>query len=167
MFGVNSWELVVLALLFVLLFGPDRLPEIASQVARLLAELRQATDSATSELTRELDAASREVKRTEATFRQAGDAVVKGITKPPPGTSAAGAVPAKRESAEPADGDADTNTDALGFRRTAAEAASALSRSGDGDAEVGAGQPTEDDAYGGGEDGGGEDGDAYAADGAA
>jgi|GEM_PF-5705745 sec-independent protein translocase protein TatB len=80
MLGVNTWELALLALLFILLFGPERLPEIMGQVSRLLTDLREMTESATSELTSELAAASEEMQRTEAVLRDAGDTVTKALT---------------------------------------------------------------------------------------
>lgn len=80
MLGVNTWEVALLALLFILLFGPERLPEIMGQVTRLLTDLRKMTDSATSELRRELAAASEELQRTESVIRDAGDSVTKALT---------------------------------------------------------------------------------------
>lgn len=54
MFGVGFGELVVLAFLAVLVFGPDRLPELAQQAGRLLKQLRQFATNARDELRSEL-----------------------------------------------------------------------------------------------------------------
>lgn len=62
MFNINGWELVIIGVLFILLFGPDRLPEVAGQMGRLLRDVRRMTEGATAELTRELDLAAREMR---------------------------------------------------------------------------------------------------------
>jgi sec-independent protein translocase protein TatB len=68
-FNVNGWELVILAVIALIVFGPERLPEVAAQVGKLLREVRQAADSATAEFTRELEAAAREAKDLESDLR--------------------------------------------------------------------------------------------------
>ncbi|MFH1597421.1 MAG: twin-arginine translocase TatA/TatE family subunit [Pseudomonadota bacterium] len=50
MFGISLEELIVLAVLAFILFGPQKLPEYAEKLGRLVAKLRQAS----SELTREV-----------------------------------------------------------------------------------------------------------------
>ena len=45
MFGVSITELVVIFAVALLAFGPRKLPEIASGLGRLAAELRKASDS--------------------------------------------------------------------------------------------------------------------------
>ncbi|HET8795086.1 MAG TPA: twin-arginine translocase TatA/TatE family subunit, partial [Arthrobacter sp.] len=39
MFGINGLEFVVLAVIAVLVIGPERLPEYAAQLGRLVKEL--------------------------------------------------------------------------------------------------------------------------------
>ena len=39
--GINGSELLVLAVLAVVILGPEKLPEYASQLARLVKELRK------------------------------------------------------------------------------------------------------------------------------
>lgn len=151
MFGVNSWEIVVLALLFVLLFGPDRLPEIASQAGRLLAELRQASESATAELTKELEAATREAKLTEAALRDVGDTMVKGITDVAEGSSAGGSGSVSGTSRTASGGEGAVDSGAARFSRSAADAAAALSATDESPDAIEAGAsdadtPTADDA---------------------
>ena len=48
--GIDLETLLVLAVLAFILFGPERLPELAEKLGRLVAKLRQAS----SELTREV-----------------------------------------------------------------------------------------------------------------
>jgi sec-independent protein translocase protein TatB len=57
MFGLenlNSWHLLVLALLGVFIFGPDRLPKAIADGVRMLRNLRNMARNATSDLSREL-----------------------------------------------------------------------------------------------------------------
>jgi Sec-independent protein translocase protein TatA len=50
MFGISLEELIVLAVLAFILFGPQKLPEYAEKLGRLVAKLRQAS----ADLTREV-----------------------------------------------------------------------------------------------------------------
>jgi sec-independent protein translocase protein TatB len=54
MFNLDSWKLVVLALLAVFLFGPERLPKVISEIARFLVTVRTIARNATNDLSREL-----------------------------------------------------------------------------------------------------------------
>lgn len=66
MFNVNPWEVVLIGIIFLVVFGPEQLPEIAIQLGRLYREIREAADAAGSELSRELEAAAREAQQAEA-----------------------------------------------------------------------------------------------------
>ena len=55
MFDIGLPEFVVLALLALIVFGPDRLPTMALQAAKLLKSLRAKASAATAELTTGLD----------------------------------------------------------------------------------------------------------------
>ncbi len=48
-FGISFTELLVLAALAFILFGPEKLPEYAEKAGRLIARLRQATSEATEQ----------------------------------------------------------------------------------------------------------------------
>ncbi|MBZ5740714.1 sec-independent translocase [Nocardioides mangrovi] len=50
MFGIGLPELAVLTVVGILVFGPDKLPELARQSARMLKRARQLADSARDEL---------------------------------------------------------------------------------------------------------------------
>ena len=54
MFGIGLGELAVIALVAVVVFGPDRLPEFARQAGRFLHRMRQFATSTRDELRTEL-----------------------------------------------------------------------------------------------------------------
>lgn len=54
MFGVGLAELAVIALVAILVFGPDRLPELAKQAGGMLRKARDFANSARDELRDEL-----------------------------------------------------------------------------------------------------------------
>src|SRR5881227_2291977 len=57
MFGLenlNTWHILVLVLLGIFIFGPDKLPKAISDGVRMLRNLRSMARNATSDLSREL-----------------------------------------------------------------------------------------------------------------
>lgn len=54
MFGIGFMELAVIALVAMVAFGPDRLPDVARQAARLLTQARRMAHAARDELRTEL-----------------------------------------------------------------------------------------------------------------
>ncbi len=54
MFGVGLTEMAVIAVIAVLVFGPDRLPELAKQAGGLLRQLRTMANTARDEIREEL-----------------------------------------------------------------------------------------------------------------
>lgn len=47
MFGIDVEELLVIAVLALILFGPDKLPEYAAKLGRIVAKLREASTEVT------------------------------------------------------------------------------------------------------------------------
>ncbi len=54
MFDVGVWEILVIVVIGVIVFGPDRLPDYARQAGRMLRQVRQFAQSAQSDLRKEL-----------------------------------------------------------------------------------------------------------------
>lgn len=50
MFDINVWEIIAIAVLALLIFGPDKLPGLASDAARLLREVRRMATGARQDL---------------------------------------------------------------------------------------------------------------------
>ncbi len=55
MFDIGLPELFVIALVALIVFGPDRLPEMAAQFGRWVSAIRQQANSATAELKKSAD----------------------------------------------------------------------------------------------------------------
>ncbi|HZD39014.1 MAG TPA: twin-arginine translocase TatA/TatE family subunit [Actinomycetes bacterium] len=55
MFNVGIGEIAVIVLVCLLVFGPERLPQIARQIGRFLGQLRLTTQSALDQLKQEAD----------------------------------------------------------------------------------------------------------------
>jgi sec-independent protein translocase protein TatB len=51
MLGVGGSEIVVIALIFLIIFGPSSLPKMARDVGRFVAEARRAVDDFKEEIT--------------------------------------------------------------------------------------------------------------------
>lgn len=49
-FDLNFTKLLILAVIALVIFGPERLPSLAAQAGRMLRELRRMAEGATSEL---------------------------------------------------------------------------------------------------------------------
>ena len=54
MFGIGFGELTMIAFIAVLVFGPDKLPDLAKQAAQLVRQLRRMANTARDELRDEL-----------------------------------------------------------------------------------------------------------------
>lgn len=104
-------HMIVVFLVVLVVFGPQKLPELARSFGKLMAEFRKASNdfkSAFEEEMRDLERQARiaELKKQVAEANAAADAAVKTSTNPPnltsaPGTSALAEAQANSQSAEP------------------------------------------------------------------
>jgi Tat protein translocase TatB subunit len=51
MFGIGTWELLIILVLALVILGPSKLPEVARQIGKTLHKLRRTVD----EVRREID----------------------------------------------------------------------------------------------------------------
>jgi sec-independent protein translocase protein TatB len=93
-------ELIVIAVVALLVFGPDRLPEVARNAAKLLQRFRAETQRSVDELKRaaEVQDLDRELRGLGRELRETRDEVTRGFTQavqsaggPPPRRDAGGA----------------------------------------------------------------------------
>ncbi|MCW2819169.1 MAG: sec-independent translocation protein [Marmoricola sp.] len=71
MFGIGLPELAVIMVVAVIVFGPDKLPDLARQAGRLVRQLRTLADSAQDQLREELGPEYADLKLTDLDPRQA------------------------------------------------------------------------------------------------
>ncbi len=50
MFGIGGQEIVIIALLFLVIFGPSKLPQMARDIGRFVTEARRSVDEFKGEL---------------------------------------------------------------------------------------------------------------------
>jgi len=55
MFGIGGQEIVIIALLFLVIFGPSKLPQMARDLGRFVGEARRSIDEFKDELTASSD----------------------------------------------------------------------------------------------------------------
>ena len=61
-FGIGFQEMVIIGLLFLVLFGPSKLPQMARDLGRFVNEARRSIDEFKEELTAEYDEDDKEDK---------------------------------------------------------------------------------------------------------
>jgi len=71
MFGIGLPELMVIAIVAVVVFGPERLPEYARQAGRFVRQLRNLANSAQNQLREELGPEYADLRLSDLDPRQA------------------------------------------------------------------------------------------------
>ncbi len=82
MFGVGPMEMLVIAVIALLVFGPERLPEIAGKIGRGVRELRAATTELTTEFQRAIGEAQStidDVKQPAIEVRQTAESALSTV----------------------------------------------------------------------------------------
>jgi sec-independent protein translocase protein TatB len=103
MFGLSFGEIVIIAVLALLLLGPERLPEAAKTLGKGLRDLRRATDDIKDQVEREIYPDERKAARPSLVPPVAA-APVPGPAGPPPPASAENVPGLEAALAEPAPG---------------------------------------------------------------
>ncbi len=63
MFGMSMTEIVIIAILALVLLGPDRLPEAAKTIGKTVKDLKKATDGLKDQIETELYQAERSIQK--------------------------------------------------------------------------------------------------------
>jgi len=63
MFGIGGQEIVIIGLLFLVIFGPSKLPQMARDLGRFVGEARRSIDEFKDELTAASDENEEERKK--------------------------------------------------------------------------------------------------------
>lgn len=86
MFGLGFGEIVIIAILALLVLGPDRLPDAAKTIGKTLRDLRKATDDIKGQLETEIYAEDRKAAKPSLVPPVA--AAMPGPAGPPPAATA-------------------------------------------------------------------------------
>ena len=73
--GVGLPELLVILLITLIVVGPQRLPEMAAQIARAMREFRRYTSSLSREVTEALEDLEKEYSAVREEWKEVGEAV--------------------------------------------------------------------------------------------
>ena len=96
MFGLGFGEIVIVAILALVLLGPDRLPEAAKMLGKTLQDLKKATDGLKGQLEAEMYSVEKTIKKAIDGSEQAGAPAVPPVAvaaaartagPPPPATA--------------------------------------------------------------------------------
>jgi sec-independent protein translocase protein TatB len=66
MFGIGGQEIVIIGLLFLVIFGPSKLPQMARDLGRFVGEARRSIDEFRDELTAVADEDEEDKKRKKS-----------------------------------------------------------------------------------------------------
>lgn len=114
--GLGTGELIVIAVVALIIFGPGKLPEVAGQVGKALRDFRKMTGDLSGEFekTAGLEDIKRSVQREIAGVQNEVNSVTKGVKKDLTGTAKTPAKPAAKTgtagAAKPAAAGAKTAT---------------------------------------------------------
>ena len=79
-FGVGPLEIGLVAIIAVIVLGPERIPEVAVQIARAVRQLRSYATSATSQMRKELDELTREYEEVRKELKEFRESVTKDVS---------------------------------------------------------------------------------------
>ena len=77
--GVGLPELLVILVITLIVVGPQRLPEMAAQIARAMREFRRYTSSLSREVTEALEDLEKEYSAVQEEWKEVGEAVSQDV----------------------------------------------------------------------------------------
>lgn len=86
MFGISSAELVIIAFVAILVFGPERVPEFFHRAGQLIRGLQNTADDVWTSLQTELNEATEPIREAEREIKKLGSQIMGGSDaggKPP------------------------------------------------------------------------------------
>jgi sec-independent protein translocase protein TatA len=81
MFGIGGGELIFIIMIALMLFGADKIPDIARTLGKAMAQLKNATNDIKSEITKSAEANDIDIKSITGGFRNEMDEVKQGFNK--------------------------------------------------------------------------------------
>ena len=83
MFDIGFWELTVIAIIALIVIGPERLPKFAHDAGRFVSKIRKFIHTAKNELEKELefeqvDDLQKDINRIDDLMKQAPDRIILG-----------------------------------------------------------------------------------------
>ena len=108
MFGIQTSELVVIALVAILVFGPEKVPEFFHRAGKIISGLQRTADDVWTSLQTELNQAVEPVKQIGAEIDELGKQIVAGTEDQPAGgetETPAEEPPAPEDSDQPEPGE--------------------------------------------------------------
>ena len=81
MFGIGGGELVFIIFIALMLFGADKIPDIARTMGKAMAQLKNATNEIKSEITKSADANGLDFNNLTSNFTSEVDKVKQGFNK--------------------------------------------------------------------------------------
>ena len=106
MFGISTSELVVIAFIAILIFGPERVPEFFHRAGKLIRGLQETADDVWTSLQTELNEVTEPLLEAESDIKKLGGQIVSGLSDP---RESAGK-PAEKPDGKP-DGDDEAGVD--------------------------------------------------------
>ena len=89
MFDIGFWELVVIAVIALLVIGPERLPQFARDAGRFIGKIRRLIQTTKRELEKELDIdqthdLKKSITHIDNLMKEAPDRIIMGDKKATP-----------------------------------------------------------------------------------
>lgn len=138
MFGIGSWEFMIIVVLALLLFGPDKIPDFARTIGRFMRDFRRYQSMMESTIRAEVFTADPKLQKDPfKKGKEFGEKVGSGgFTRPGPTAAKAGSASGETPGAEDA-GSSRESTSSAGDADTAAATSDAKpERLGDGEEEA-------------------------------